>query len=101
MQQEAQEHGMDLYDMAKAVRTRDDFLNFVHSLAGDYIDDRKKARANPVRYADKGPNGWANGDIDTFLDAMIAWADAVPERVGEEPSWNTFALLLLAGKEYE
>ena len=97
---------MDLYEMADRVTDRVTFLKFVDALAMD----AQAADKEPMKTSDNkinlSPDGWENGTIATFLSAMAAWtADNSrtngPARLPEEPSWRSFAKILLAGKMYE
>ncbi len=45
-------------------------------------------------------NGWENGTISTFLDAVEAYGED-SDLIKEEPNWKSFALLRYAGKFYE
>jgi hypothetical protein len=71
--------------MIQRIETKQDFLEFVAALAQDSADGA----------------GWQNGSIDSYLDAMHAWASDSGERVSHQPSWRTFAEILYAGKIYE
>ena len=80
---------MNVDEALGRVNSKETFLNFVAALRDDY-----------------GNVGWENGSIDTFLDAMHAWAESTSAATGEpmvseEPSWQEFARILHAGKFYE
>lgn len=80
---------MNLDDALKRVVSKETFLEFVAALRDD-----------------TGNAGWENGSIETFLDAMHAWASSTSARnhgpsVSEQASWRTFAEILHAGKFYE
>ena len=55
------------------------------------------------------PGGWENSDLDSFLEALAAYARAVPGYVRnagsavdpERPSWQLFALVLAGARAYE
>lgn len=96
----------DLLAMALAVDSKDSFLAFVHALKVDREDEVRKERIHPSSPYSPGANGWENGTIEAFLDAAAEWGGATSAITGEPmlpdmPTWRSFALLLLAGKEYE
>ena len=96
----------DLRAMASAVSSRASFLEFVHALAADREDAVRKERLHASPPYGPGANGWENGSIEAFLDAAANWGGATSAITGEPtlpeaPSWRSFALFLLAGKEYE
>lgn len=97
---------MSLYDLATAVNGKESFVRFVHALAAD----AERFDAEGSRTADGKLNlssgGWENGSVAAFLEAMAAWVEADSERAGgsrvpEQAAWQTFAMILLAGKAYE
>lgn len=97
---------MSLYELASRVDSKESFVRFVHALAAD----AERSDAEGSRTADGklnlSPGGWENGRVAAFLEAMAAWVEADSERaskarVPEQASWQTFAMILLAGKSYE
>lgn len=64
--------------------------------AADVIRTLRELRADLQR----NPDGWENGTLERYLEAMEAWVTAVGPRVGD-PSWRFVALMLEAGKIYE
>ena len=83
----------DLYEQADSVNSREDFAQFVNALRSDLIAE---------------PENWQNLTLEMYLDAISAWTqvmDRVYANLGKsmpvEPSWETFAQILLAGKIYE
>ncbi len=77
----------------EAVRTREDFIAFVESLARD---------------VERGACDWENADLPSFLNAMAAWVqdmDGYYKNLGEPmpdpPTWMTFAQILSAALVYE
>lgn len=95
---------IDLTAMAESVQTEADFLRFAKALLADWQDEEEQLKANPRSpYEGPGPNGWQNGTIGTFLDAMIAWAEDADHsrRYDAPPDWGLFAFMLLAGSRYE
>jgi hypothetical protein len=92
---------MDLSDMADKVNSKETFLEFVRALAADRAEEEKLEKKSPSSPYGPGALGWENGSIEAFLDAMQAWASDSGDKVPEQPSWNTFARILLAGKFYE
>jgi hypothetical protein len=80
---------MDVKEALDRVESKETFLDFVAALRDD-----------------TGNVGWENGSIETFLDAMHAWASGTSGLTGkpmvsEQASWHTFAEILHAGKFYE
>jgi hypothetical protein len=97
---------MDLYEMAEKVDSKESFLRFVQALAEDAV----AVNASPKRTKDGklnlSPQGWENGSIAAFLEAMSAWAAADLAHteqpcVSDKPSWQSFARILHSGKFYE
>jgi hypothetical protein len=82
-------------------------LRFLRALADDWNDEQAKETLHPSSLYGSGANGWENGTIGNFLDAMIAWANAKPtEDTGlagpaAEGVWRRAAHILLVGKFYE
>ena len=75
------------------VKSRSDFLAFILELSQDF-------HVNGT--------AWENQDIESFLEAMAAWANdydslkkSRDEPVEETPSWQEFAKILLSGTKYE
>ena len=91
---------MDLNDLLDKVNSKDSFLQFVKALKEDKIDEDEKEKALPSSPYASGANGWENGSIATFLDAIEAFGED-NDQIKEEPNWKNFALLLYAGKFYE
>jgi hypothetical protein len=96
----------NFYELAQKVETKSDFIRFLVALKEDREDKVRKERESPSSPYGPGANGWENGSIEAFLDSAAAWADttnAITKKlsVPEEPSWRSFAMILLAGKDYE
>lgn len=78
----------------EAVASRADFAAFVDRLRADLAAD---------------PGGWENPDLDSFLEALAAYARDVPGYISnagsaidaERPSWQLFALVLSGARVYE
>ncbi len=96
---------MDLYELADKVETEEDFLKFLGELMKDREDETKKEGSKPSKPYGPGPNGWENTDIESFLEAAIAWANASIKGLEfyDKPSnpWKRAAHILHAGKFYE
>src|SRR5260221_13089094 len=95
---------IDLTAMAESVQTEADFLRFAKALLADWQDEQEQLKVIPrPPYGVPEPNGWRNGTIGTFLDAMIAWAEDADHsrRHDAPPDWGLFAFMLLAGSRYE
>lgn len=91
---------MDLNEQLDKVNSKDSFLQFAKALKEDKIDEDEKEKAQPSSAYSSGANGWENGSITTFLDAIEAFGKD-SELIKEEPNWKNFALLLYGGKFYE
>ncbi len=80
-------------DLIDSIDSRESFLAFVRALAGDTRLDESRSYA-------AGTRGWENGTVESFLEAMQAWA-ADCSSLPSTPTWRDMAQLLLAGKYYE
>lgn len=95
---------LDLTAMVKEVHTEADFLRFARALLANWEDEQKQLPAQPrAHYGERGPNGWENGSIGSFLSGMIRWAEDKDhsQQYNADPDWGLFALMLLAGSRYE
>jgi len=79
---------MELYELAHRVDSKETFLEFVAALRSDL-----EARGREPE--------WENPDLGRFLEAMQAWTEDMGDRVAAQPSWRTFADMLMAAKIYE
>ena len=78
----------------KTVTSREQFADFVSSLHKD-LQDR--------------PDEWENPTLESFLEALTAYATDVPGYLKnvrssidpEKPSWKLFALILQGAHAYE
>jgi hypothetical protein len=78
----------------------------MRALAADRENEVRAERLPPSPSYGPGANGWENRTIETSLDAAAAWAGATSTMTGQpmipaEPTWRSFACILLAGKFYE
>lgn len=97
---------MDLEDIFDQVNSRESFLAFVRALMEDKKDETRKESENPSSPWAPGANGWENHDIESYLEAALAWgestsAESHQRSLPEEPSWEAFAEFLYSGKIYE
>ena len=81
-------------------------MRFVQALAEDAAAAHAESDRTPDEKLNLSPRGWENGSIESFLDAMAAWAAANSAVTGkpmvsEHASWRAFAEILHAGKFYE
>ena len=83
----------ELNDLATAVESRQDLINFISALRHDLAAD---------------PAGWENLSLDHYLDALAAWLEGPDEsfvHFGEPvpllPTWRFMGKMLLAAKYYE
>ena len=91
---------MDLNELLEKVDSKETFLQFVKALKEDKVEEDEKEKTSPPSPYGPGANGWENGSISTFLDAVEAYGED-SDLIKEEPNWKSFALLLYAGKFYE
>ena len=82
-----------LDEAVDSIRTREDFVSFVHHLLEDL-------RMNP--------DDWENDTLGSYIDALAAWVEGmdgfylnVGEPFPERPDWRTFGQILLAARIYE
>ncbi|MBA6316950.1 DUF7660 family protein [Cellulophaga baltica] len=89
---------VDLNELLDNVNSKETFFEFLDALKRDKEDEDAKENENPSSPYSSGVNGWENGSIAAFLDAMHAFGqDSDKIRL----DWRSFALLLYAGKFYE
>lgn len=91
---------MELHKLLETVNSKRSFLAFVDALRQDRVDELEKEKVRKSSPYGPGANGWENGTIEGFLDAMHSYGGDSSE-IKEAPNWRTFALLLMAGKMYE
>ncbi len=84
---------MELHEQIEQIKSKEDLADFVSALKLDL-------EADPV--------GWENPTLGRFLDAMERWIESMDnyyKNTGqppvENPTWRTFADILLASKMYE
>ena len=65
------------------------------------VDDALRTLRELTESIKREPEAWENETLDRYLDAMLAWLEAMKDRVGDKPSWELFVLMLEAGKIYE
>jgi hypothetical protein len=98
---------MELHELLEEVHDRTSFFAFVAALIRDREEAVARERANPTPNLGLCPDagGWYNFEIETYLEAALAWAEAtemgVTKGLPEEPSWKAFAVFLYLGKIYE
>jgi hypothetical protein len=97
---------LELWELPDQVASKRDLIDFILALKADREDELRKEAEHPSSPWAAGANGWQNGSIEMFLDAMAAWAEGTSALTGEpmvseEPSWRDFARILYMGKTYE
>ncbi|MNL59379.1 hypothetical protein D3C87_1831050 [compost metagenome] len=77
----------------ESINTKEDLAEFVSNLRKDFM---------------KNPGDWENQTLDGYFDAMESWIrviDSYSKNAGDmdvrNPSWKTFAKILIAAKFYE
>jgi len=92
---------MELHELAERVDSKETFLEFVAALRADWDASRAEETEHPSSPYSPAVRGWENSDLGHFLEAMERWTEDMGERVARQPSWRTFADMLMAGKIYE
>ena len=84
---------MNLTEQMNTVHSRKDFVSWLRALRDDLKEN---------------PDGWENGDLESFLDAMATWIEDMDgyyinrgEPVPQQPNWQVLADILRAAKIYE
>lgn len=84
---------MTIIEQALAVRTREEFVEFLIAISGDLKTH---------------PETWTNNDLASFLEAMGAWAVDMPgfyankgEDVSNVSPWQVMTDLIMAARTYE
>jgi hypothetical protein len=82
----------DLNDLAREIKTEDDFRHFVSELLEDLQND---------------PGSWNNYNLEIFLEALVSCVPNVKDyyenhgmAVPKDPTWSHFAHILLAAKTH-
>jgi hypothetical protein len=82
-----------LNDQVEAIRTRKEFVAFVHEL---------------LQNLQTTPGEWENQSLEDYLEALAAWVEDCDgyyanrgETVAQDPSWKFLGEALLAAKSYE
>ena len=85
----SEEKLLDLHEQLAVVMDEKTFLAFAHALAAD-----KRAGSD-----------WENTNLETFLEAAIAWAEGsefgTRQGLSSSNPWAQFATFLYCGKIYE
>ena len=87
--------------MCDRVNSKDTFLEFVDALRADWEASREEERVRPSSPYSADARGWENPELGAFLEAMSAWSRASVNRLDTQPTWQTFANMLMAAKIYE
>jgi len=88
----------DLDELLERVNSKETFFEFLDGLRRDKEDEDRKEKEKPSHQYSRGTNGWENGSISTFLEAMYAFGKDT-DKINLD--WKSFALLLYSGKFYE
>ena len=89
---------MNLDELIDKVDSKETFLEFVEALKRDKQDEDEKEKVSLSSPYSPGINGWENGDIPGYLDAMHAFGSS-SDKIKED--WKSFAWMIYAGKFYE
>lgn len=84
---------MEAHEVIDNIKTKEDFIKFLHYLKEDYLNNRAE---------------WENSDLPRYLDAVMAFTEAIEQayknndiKMDELSKWRIFADILYAGKIYE
>lgn len=84
---------MELIESHSRIQTKDDLAEFIGLLKEDLINN---------------PNKWENTDLESFLDAMQSWVEAMQwyyknngKEMPEPPTWQVFGDILMGARIYE
>lgn len=95
----------ELTKRLEAVTDEESFVAFIAALADDRADEVKKEKLSRSSPYGPGANGWANGSIETFLEAAAAFAQDWKRNPAGLPKsdnpWKRCARIIYAGKYYE
>ena len=86
--------------MANLVNSKETFLEFLVALRSNLDPSRIHNSVSQPSSSDPS-YGWENSDLESFLEAMHAWTEDMGDRLPSEPSWQTFAKMLMAATVYE
>ena len=89
----------DLEQAVQQVNSKESFLEFVSLLGADWEKSQAIEKGTPSSPYAANALGWENPSLGSFLDALAAWGGS--SRISSEPSWRSFAEMLLAAKIYE
>lgn len=92
---------MELHEIARQVNSKETFLEFIAALRADWEASRGEEKTQPSSPYGPDARGWENPDLGRVLEALHSWTDDMGNRVAEEPTWQTFANMLMAAKIYE
>ena len=87
--------------MAACVNSKETFLEFVAALRADWEASQADESVQPSSPYGPAARDWENPDLGRFLESMHAWTEDMGDGVASQPSWRTFADMLLAAKFYE
>lgn len=84
---------MTLEEHNKAIRSREELVEFVKALSDDFRDNS---------------DSWENANLQRFLDALGAWVEDMDgyyqnqgQLLPEQPTWKVIGDILMAAKVYE
>ena len=93
---------MNLHEQAQAIRTRDDFVGFVHALL-EHLQQHRTDWEKPVDW-----NGGWNTTTADYLSAIARWVKDMDgfylgagKPIPEQPSWEDLGHILAAALTYE
>ena len=84
---------MTLTELNNSIRSREDFITFVHALCKDRNDN---------------PQFWENNDLGSYLEALCGWVEDMDgyytnqgKPAPQQPDWKVLGDILLAARTYE
>lgn len=94
-----------LPELLEAVVDEASFLIFVTALRENRESEAAGQKITGIDPFGRGPNGWENHTIESFLNAAAAWAEdsefGKRQGLGYANPWRKFAQFLYCGKIYE
>jgi hypothetical protein len=93
------------HELLETVEDETSFLKFVEALRQDRETEVAAQRTTGTDPFGRGPNGWENHTIESFLEAALSWAKSTglgeTQGLKDENPWKKFAVFLYCGKIYE
>ena len=93
------------HELLEAVVDEASLLKFVEALRKDREAEVAAQQSSGIDAFGRGPKGWENHTIESFLEAAQSWAKTTgfgnTQGLKDENPWRKFAVVLYCGKIYE